>query len=520
MADILIGKAVKGIAGGIGLASEGISHYKQQKAARKIAGQSKSPDTSPPYENFPDAEMQSEEKSKDVPSAENDDEEQWKLDDVQDEQSPAISSNNAPPAKTERDVHKITANFIARYPAPEYPSLTAAPKLPLPVLLPQRRPKDRARGFIRAYAPVLAECGIDQDLFLDFLDTFNQASQASPWINAINLAGFATMALPMGIGIAVQAAITIAVKAATEVHSRHRTNTFLDTINDEFFCPRGLYCLVMTWNPESDAKETSVNLATTISTSINEHDSSQSGMSKLKHNLKRSNGNTYGELDFPDTAPLIFPGLDKLQEQTSEEAKSKRDKLKKTKKFVSEYYDRRAQAEYAGQNPNSALANTPKPSFTSRYADPNHPANNGNLISLATGGYINPSSLGSGRGLGGLGSLGGGGLGGLRGYSRGDIRDARYAGAYDRNAIYNRGFPADRIPIVGGFLGGGPGRGLGPGRGGYPGDALQVLNPVVGVKKLLTRKVLYLMIVNIPSDDELAAAHQTVAEFQLANAGM
>ena len=47
-------------------------------------------------------------------------------------------------------------------------------------------------------------------MFLDFLETFNQATQASPWINAINLAGFAAIALPMGAGIAVQVAIQIA----------------------------------------------------------------------------------------------------------------------------------------------------------------------------------------------------------------------------------------------------------------------------------------------------------------------
>lgn len=222
MADIILSKAVKGLAGGIGLASEGISHYKQKKAARKNASQANDPTSLSPsgVDDHPDEKEQPKVDTKELPHIQND-EEHWDLDDAQDEQVPPASSNQ-PPAKPERDVHKITANFIARYPPPQYVSLEDTPKLPFPVLLPQRRPKDRARGFIRAYAPVLAECGIDQAMFLEFLETFNQASQASPWINAINLAGFATMALPMGIGIAVQAAITIAVKAATEVHSRHR----------------------------------------------------------------------------------------------------------------------------------------------------------------------------------------------------------------------------------------------------------------------------------------------------------
>lgn len=50
------------------------------------------------------------------------------------------------------------------------------------------------------------------------------------------------------------------------------------------------------------------------------------------------------------------------------------------------------------------------PTFTSRYADPNHPAASGNLISLVTGGKINPQSRtmnmpGRGGGLGGMGGM-------------------------------------------------------------------------------------------------------------------
>ena len=41
--------------------------------------------------------------------------------------------------------------------------------LPAPVILPQRRPKNKQRGFVRGYAPLLGECsGIDQQTFLDF----------------------------------------------------------------------------------------------------------------------------------------------------------------------------------------------------------------------------------------------------------------------------------------------------------------------------------------------------------------
>ena len=52
--------------------------------------------------------------------------------------------------------------------------------LPNPVILPQRRPKDKRRGFVRAYAPSLAECkGIDQATFMRFLNDFDKASRVS-----------------------------------------------------------------------------------------------------------------------------------------------------------------------------------------------------------------------------------------------------------------------------------------------------------------------------------------------------
>jgi hypothetical protein len=66
------------------------------------------------------------------------------------------------------------------------------------------------------------DSGIDQTTFFEFLDLFDRASAASPWLNAINLAGLAFSFLPMGISMAISVAIGIAVKAAMEVQSRAR----------------------------------------------------------------------------------------------------------------------------------------------------------------------------------------------------------------------------------------------------------------------------------------------------------
>jgi hypothetical protein len=203
-----LGFVVSGIAAGVGLASESIHHHKEKKAAKKAAvAQREHPDT----QSTPPGQQGERE-------LEEGDEEQWDLDDAQDE---LIDQEPPNPKKRpfERDPKKITQHFIDDYPLPQGIQLR---KLPLPVVLPQRRPKNRTRGFIRAYAPDLMNCGIDQAMFLDFLETFNLASQASPWLNAINLAGFAFMHLPTGISQAASIALMLTVEVAKTMQSRHR----------------------------------------------------------------------------------------------------------------------------------------------------------------------------------------------------------------------------------------------------------------------------------------------------------
>jgi len=204
-----------------------------------------------------------------------------------------------------------------------------------------------------------------------------------------------------------------------------RTNKFLLKINQEFFQPRGLYCLVMTCKPESPNQvyET-VDLKATINTAMTSYNSS------FTNKFKYSDGTTYSDFAFLEAAPLIFPTLDVLCESNSEEAVKLRDKMKKKASFVSSYYDKRAVARYvrfspsatsasipsrseclltttsvqAGKHPDSLLAQqVEKPKFTSRYADPNHPANSGSLIALVTGGHINPPPMQRG-GLAGRGA--------------------------------------------------------------------------------------------------------------------
>ena len=56
---------------------------------------------------------------------------------------------------------------------------TPPPRLSCPVVIPQRRPGSKGRGFMRAYAPVLLDYDINEEFFLAFLKTFHKASMVS-----------------------------------------------------------------------------------------------------------------------------------------------------------------------------------------------------------------------------------------------------------------------------------------------------------------------------------------------------
>ena len=176
-------------------------------------------------------------------------------------------------------------------------------------------------------------------------------------------------------------------------------------MNDNLFRPHGLFALIMTYKPEQKTDHEEVNISQTIAKSITPADSM---IREQLQGLKLSSGKTYGELEMPESAPLVFPALDAAAASEGQEGK-KRSALNKSSKFVASYLDRRAQAKYvrppslfyirkggkhaykvqADENPNSSLiADQGENQFASRYSDPNHPASSGSLVALATGGAL------------------------------------------------------------------------------------------------------------------------------------
>jgi hypothetical protein len=531
---------VRGAATGIGMASEGYQAYKERKANPD------SPSSQPSEDTRDEA-----------------DEQAWQLDDAQEEllsrdpQAPSGAYGHLSAEAREaiaKNPRQQAELFLARYPPPSAHEPIA--RIPFPVILPQRRPKDRSRGFVRAYAPVLDDCGIEQAMFLDFIETFDRASQASPWIQTINLATVFTSFLPLTSAIVVSRVINKATDVAIELHARsrsapfcsrtfqvhssdvHSTHSFLDNINEDFFRPRGLYCLVMTWNPDSETVQGSVDLSSAVATSLER--TFAPGVGKIKHKFSSSDGLAAGDAELPETAPLVYPVLDQLSSQADDKSLSK---YAMGKVWLNDYFDRRAQAEHMIHNPDGKLAQGPKPAFKSIYSDPTHPASSGNPWSLITGGRWRPPTvfgvLASGRGLleearGGRSGLfgrdsgrsrGDGGISGregLLGRARGSQSFRGHddshldAGNHQSPSYDQRG--QSRTSLLGGrgrsgLLGGGPG-----GRQGNQGlrKVLQKVrdlpHPCLATTLIILQDVLYLMIVNMPTAEEMQEARVLVDE--------
>lgn len=245
---------------------------------------------------------------------------------------------------------------------------TSQSQLPCPVIIPQRRPRKKARGFIRAYSPVLSDCGISQEVFLKFLKNFHTSSQASPIFPIIRFSAAIAGLAPSVIAIAICAAAQVAASVGAEVQSRARTNDFLDRMNEELFKPAGLYCMIVKYKSDADMQQKSssltnliraerVDVTTTNQTIAKYTRTAASGdgdptststsmsmsMSNRIQNLRLASASTRGTAMLPDSAPLIFPDIDHTVAQAGPE--TFKDKTHDAKKFLAHYLDRRAQMD-------------------------------------------------------------------------------------------------------------------------------------------------------------------------------
>jgi hypothetical protein len=177
---------------------------------------------------------------------------------------------------------------------------------------------------------------------------------------AAGIAGFVPSAAAQITSIVVQ----VAAGTAREVQSRHRRNNFLDRVNQDLFMPRGLFAMLMAFKDEVPGQQSgqltklSSALGQTIVSSgrldINQTVAKYAspniaGISKLKNNLRLTSGETHGEMELPEAAPLVYPDLDRAAaavEGGEKAPEGTREKLKGAGAWVQDYMDRKAQASY------------------------------------------------------------------------------------------------------------------------------------------------------------------------------
>lgn len=138
----------------------------------------------------------------------------------------------------------------------------------------------------------------------------------------------------------------------------------------------------------------------------------------------------------------------------------KKNASKRAANFAADYSNRLAQVEFEVKNLHAAHLNVaPRREFASRWADPNHPVNQSRLVIMLSGGALSP------------------------GAGRPQKRDSR---------VSRRGRPSvlERREQ----LAGGPGGVMG------------------AAKRKLQEDLLYLVIVNMPSEEELKAAAEITAK--------
>lgn len=344
-----------------------------------------------------------------------DDEEDWELDEVLEPVNvpqglPSYEQSEVDYRTTDELVHDV---MLASRAANELPRLRQP--LPLPVIIPQRRPRKNARGFVRAYAPVLEDSGIDQETFLSFLKNFHKSSQASPVFTVIQVSAAIAGMVPSAIAMAVTTVVQVGATAGAEIQGRQRTNNFLDKMNEELFKPAGLYAFIMKYKPDVDLGTASsrtdigrrfglrgevVDMSTNqiiakyAMTPADENDgdgnSNMRSMSDRLTGIRLASGTTQGTVRLPEAAPLIFPDIDKAVARDGVEETFK-DKAKDAKIFLADYLDRRAHIAYASQDPNSSLALPEQQrNFKSELADPNHAMYQNGLAGFVSGGAMSP----------------------------------------------------------------------------------------------------------------------------------
>jgi hypothetical protein len=178
---------------GLGLGSEAIHKARESKSSTQSSNSQDAPSNPPPYSasesaqyttgSAPAVDLMDEHQRSQAPGADgyhsvDHDEMAWELDDMVESISPsAIDERPNPPADSEDAKIDKREKLVRELVSMAGPAPKPLCPLPCPVIIPQRRPRKKDRGFVRAYAPVLANSGISQEVFMHFLENLDKANK-------------------------------------------------------------------------------------------------------------------------------------------------------------------------------------------------------------------------------------------------------------------------------------------------------------------------------------------------------
>lgn len=128
------------------------------------------------------------------------------------------------------------------------------------------------------------------------------------------------------------------------IHNKH--NKLLDEMNDHYFKPRGLYALIIKYQPEDlDELGGWVDVRQNVTESVARRDDPSR---KLWDDILKASANTVqDDTQLPEFAPLVFPFFNQSDENQSQNA------WKHFIYFRRAYQDRSESATFQAQNPSS-----------------------------------------------------------------------------------------------------------------------------------------------------------------------
>ena len=111
-------------------------------------------------------------------------------------------------------------------------------------------------------------------------------------------------------------------------------------MNERFFKPKGLFCMIMTNRPQREAPAEPLDISQSIAKFTVP---AETKMKRQLRDLRTSNGIICGEVEVPAAAPLVFPELDAAAGAEGSDG-TKPNALKKSGKAITDYIEKRSQA--------------------------------------------------------------------------------------------------------------------------------------------------------------------------------